>query len=1320
MNNNNSNNNFVFPVGGGVPPQHPAQGHSGPPLPLPPNLGQGQDDPSWRDFLRPEQRQTIDWYEIAPSERYHSRNYDPHQGVPIAENWRLSPMNPVTHDTVPTSGVSSIASDSIGVGHAPVPVVGAGPVVQAKKITLHVSTSTSLLNPVPQGALEPFHRRQLEDWNAGILAYGHSHHHLMERSRILKAQYDGWLAMEESLNSSVDNFQRLVRQIHGLDGVLETMRESSLSVSHLFSLVENAQAMPTSDFVEEETTQQMEARLLGSNNYVIRQVAASQAEIVRFANEEKLKIRSLRLQLGLLDVMDEMSNAFSMHNLNIQHQGPYAGFDLFAVLKAPGRANELSDMYHRPELAALEAEVQAKCAIVKANENELERRLYFHNMALDLATPKNGAQVKRLKSIESPIALQMFNTSSVCQVERLEIDLRRTDWIGEFWRIRSNQNVMPASLRYSMEMHQGANNNSNNEAMNAERCLEIGCEIVARNWRSLEEVTWRGSSCRGCFIREIDHECDRSKPCTLDVGPILQRVQEQEHAGQDWQQPREPAPSNFCQDEFAVSSPVLPPEQSRLVVLNLQDWRFTRTCLNSILESCPHLLSLELKQCILMRDAEAESEEAILPSSSSMANRNNSQRREVAPVFQHRGLRSLAISMSTLFTQQRQHSFYSILRGREKVGRDDEYLNDSDSEVESSTRFSPSNGQEGPIPDGASDSSFSTSSSYESIEHKPRTVTRSQVEAIDLLESSLFEHFPNLEHWKLTPGMENFRMVTWIGREVQRHCPNLNKLTIAPDAFVDSECTALLVRAFRPMPEHQLSTGLNSAIVNIPLREENDSDNIFLRGGYRLANGKGLKVFRAEEDLYGRALVKALMLHTSTLEVLDLDSSNEYWNLWPGQVDGEFVRTPRSHTASRRSGSVERLPQGPPLIIFQDAPVHYGHNGTLGPPPHASQVALVNGQGIGLGYGNQLHQNTSAVVGPNQGQPAPGFSALSPAPSTQSSDSDTASVYDEDEDEDAYQGPWVLRRPYSHLDALLQQCTRLRQVKLPRNEIDVMQAHMSYPWRSSSTLEELWISVHGLYCTTEIAQILNDIRAVPVRIFERLHDRYDNPEGVVPLAPRESGSTTDNYGANSFGNSFASSSQFQEYMDRNLYPEDHHVQDYEAHVADNENNGQGPEARVPTPPIPGTLRYQVIQLLRQFTRLRSIWIGEGLYLLPPRAQDEQWQLLQSNGPQEQVPTVIPDGYPTRRGSVDMSDMAYRSRLLKRIEIPLFRYSAKNHGRSKIFLASAPASKEYNSTVAYGILGEVPRNIGKMGLKRRRSENEFEHGLDNRNIRSKYM
>ncbi|KAF9202675.1 hypothetical protein BGZ49_007180 [Haplosporangium sp. Z 27] len=1310
-----------------------------------------KQDPAttWRNFLKPGQRHTIDWYDFAHTERFHSREYDPHQGVGLAERWRESRASPSLQGNSPGQGPISTdqalnpssqgldlsgqelsgqgSSDGIDDNSEPNYMTTLRSAEQNREVPTGVTTLTSLLNPIPQNALESFHRKQLESWNADLLSYKEAFCKLMDRSRSLKSQYDCWVLLEERLCSAVDCYQRLIHQNNELDNVLQTLREIGQSMRYMFALLSNTDATLREGLLG-ESSEEMEARLSGSNNEAMCQIITAQLEIARCSDEEKQKVQSLRNGLGLLDTIGGISGTFSEYNLSHPDRGPFAGYDLFSILKAKGRANQLSDQFHRPKLDVLEADAQRKRRIVKINEVRLDLSLYLFNLAMDIATPCNGAQVRYLNSIESPIALRMFNTPSVCQLEKLEVDFKRMDWPKQDWRMYPSRNVMSEPLISAMNAHQNASTNINMETV-VDRCLEVGNGILARNWRSLEELIWRGPCCYKCY-NGIKHNCDFRKPYRLDVDKIFEEIMAQVHVGQGSQQQQQQYFSGlsdiYANQEFLN---VYPPffGQSRLVVLSLNHWLFTRDCLTRILEFSPHLLSLSLTQCTMKGNA--KSEESIFggyPKGRGCGQGNT-------PVFQHRGLRVLAISISTLFTQERHSAFYGILDGQhpdDAIETDRLLSDDNDSENDSLSSYLVSDDEEEEEEESMENEALGHFSPPSPPKRRsgnsPRKVTPWQVEAIDSLESSLFEHFPNLEHWKLVPGMQNSLQVTWIGREVQRYCPNLNKLTIASDAFVDSECTAILVRSFRPMPPHQLSTGVNSAIYNIPLEEENDSDNISLLRGYRLANGKGLKVFRAEEELYGRALVKALLLHSSTLEVLDLDASNEYWNIWPGEIDGDHVRAPRRYDLDERARVDTIQSYTRPLQDNNVMPP------LPSPPLHASQVALVNGQGIGLGYGNQITPGTlttgTAHLYPNSAPHTP--LPMTQSPSIQSStahhpttlpplspppDSEP-SVFSDDDDEDAYQGPWVLRRPYSFLDTLLQQSTRLRQIKLPRNEVDIMQTLLTPNWQCASTLEELWISVHGLYNADDIAQIMRDMRAVEVTVFERLRDRYDNPEGVVPLSTKDTNNNDeddedeDDLDSNmpkepkgkDTRTTFTSHKKFQEYMDENLRYEDDDVDSEDI----TRQRDAVPASTNATLPIPGTLRYQVIQLLRQFTSLRYLWIGEGLYMLPPRV---------SNEPQNDT-TIEPDStgmlskipFSILQNGDEMALIAETDQFDTDFKMPLLGYPNMNYqdggGAGLTYVSgSLPSEIGFIAAGHFDTATQQQKYFERMALKRGQSE-----------------
>ncbi|KAF9110801.1 hypothetical protein BGX27_005870 [Mortierella sp. AM989] len=1351
---NNNNNNHPPPTtGSGTTPSQQDQSTTG-------TLGastfdQGQDLVLLRDYLHPDQRRTIDWSDYAAHERFHSQNYNPHQGVAAAVNWGQHPMMPRAQDTTPTRTQSSSVSSETGLNTDPGYSSNVRSVGPLQQNTTHVTSRTSILNPIPQNALEPFHRRDLEHWGTNVLAFNHALHTHENRSRFLASSLMRLRNIESRLCESVNRFQHHMEQYHSLECVLATLRESSLNVIDIF--IQLAEAGITSaedprggENAEGDTAAEMELRLLRWNNETVQHVLTMQQDTVRLANSERQRIQVWRNSLGLTNALPVFLTIFERYaqtqqqqqeQEQEQQQGQHP--EIFALLKAQGRADQIYEQHHRAELTALGIQAQSRLRLVKADEKELDRRMYLFYMALDLALPKNGAQVKRLLSIRSPIALQMFNTPSVCQVERLEIDFEKMDWDDEDWRMLHEEgvNAMSRTLFRLLEAQQ----RSSAETVSAQKFLDIGYNILARNLGALEKLNWKGPACQDCHYTVMQHICDIRKPYALDLDAIFKDVPTQGQERQEGQQPQGSTSHNWSYQELP---PVSLPTQSRLVILNLQFWKFTRSCLNRVIEFSPHLLSLELRDCTLLRD---------ISTSHTSDGRNNKYDRlqEPTSVFQHRGLRVLAISMTTLFTEERQQEFYEIFhppappsapapatRNPSRNNRcASDYEDDQDNDDDRSSSYSSSD--EG-APYEASHRSSSSSSnsvtSYSRFTPYPDYTTPEQFEAIDKLEPSLFQHFPNLEHWKITPGTENLRMMFWIGSEIRRYCPNLNKLTIAPSTFEESESPALFLRIFRPIPtdpEEFTAADLRGIAQNVMGKDKWEQGYLFGGLGYMLAHGKGLKMFRAEEGLYGRSVAKSLLLHTSTLEVLDLDLTNKFWNLWPGHADGvQHDGTHDVELGRGGQGEDEDDEQSNGATVMPTA----NTSGILLPPPqllphaispiHASQFALVNGQGIGLGYGNQLPQDRAnaspqslpTISASNPGQlPAPRHS-LSPLPLSEPS-------MDGDDDGDGYEGPWRVRRVSADLDRFFQQCHHLRQIKLPRNAIDISQHHSATVWNCASTLEELWVSIHGLSCSIEIAQIMKDINAVPVQKFKHMHDRYDNPEGVVPLPPKDLWNNGNNIDIN--GAKLESRSQLQEYFNRVIFHEGEsgHYSGIDGNdgeddegddASDNESEGAaGTQPREPArPPASGSRRYKIICLLRQLPRLRYIWIGDGLYQLPPRMPAESLKDLAYEGSQGQgsKATLIEPQFPHCRCSDDISENY--TGITREFEWPLMGHPSHKSGISVLTSTLSPTFDKRTGNSSN--LGNVLKQFRAQGLKRGRSGSEAFEFPNERNVKAKHM
>jgi hypothetical protein len=225
-------------------------------------------------------------------------------------------------------------------------------------------------------------------------------------------------------------------------------------------------------------------------------------------------------------------------------------------------------------------------------------------------------------------------------------------------------------------------------------------------------------------------------------------------------------------------------------------------------------------------------------------------------------------------------------------------------------------------------------------------------------------------------------------------------------------------------------------------------------------------------------------------------------------------------------------------------------------------------------------------------------------------------------------GQWYLRDCSLEFDALLSQLACIRQLKAPRNTIDVWKFGRLPSWECALTLEELYISVKDLYNPLHIANTLLISGANPVKVFKKMRDVYDSSEGIVPLAPevekpyRESTQLdmTDNDDI-----SIDSHSQLQEYMEKVL----HHEGDLDLENENNkgsrlDQNSFSAPWIYHAPPTLDLLQNTVPQFLHRFNNLRYIWVGDGLYEFPSRKSAESSGInVQSQGETSIYQEVIP-------------------------------------------------------------------------------------------------
>ncbi|KAF9432391.1 hypothetical protein BGZ76_010879 [Entomortierella beljakovae] len=1148
---------------------------------------ENQNTPFEWKFLLPDQRRTIDWSRYSKYETFHSRNYNPHQGIPHAILWSkymaipsiTSAIDDGTETNYEGRENSIWSPETLNALRRPPLEYGAPRSVNR----------TSISNPTPISALEPFHAKDLEDWNTNLVDYVSSYNNRSICFRGMLDDSEKWRLAETRLNESVDRFKILLEGIDTADDLMEDSDQISNTVRSLFSFTGESDSYQNDTLGSQDLSMAAKSILSDCVRASI-QIFDIKVGLKDEVNAVIQTIHNTRRVLYLDGIFKDIPDTYEAFQDGYLIQGPYAGLSISDALKSNGRPSYLTNLIFIPRLGILDSNTRLRLNTVKANEDELEERLYLFHIAADLSILENGVKVKYVKSIKTPIALQSLNTSSVCCVRRLEVDFERVGWSGEYWRTSPEKYSMPAGLKYQMENQENSDADVFFEEMTIEKCLDTGHQIVSRNISTLEDLSWNGPICQGCFFKN-GHDSDHVGAHSLDIGDVFRKALMKEAT----ESKLSPLHTSTKSDLQHLTPPPLlsTTNCSRLAILSLSSWSFTRSSLIMILEFCPHLISLEMQKCLL-EDRQVSAGTASIPTSSTASETGTNL--DNVPAFQHRGLRVLITSMSTLFSQARREAFYDVLNNSAKRTEDTSIHHEESQPPEEKD-------------DLASDrSSYRKSTTPEPYDKDslpgPNMITQSQAELIELLEPSILHLFPNLEHWKLAPGFDNSRLVPWIGTEIQKYCPNLNKLTVLEAALPDPETTALLVRIFRPMSVNPAESNSPAANPRIPLDEENDPENLLVRKGYRLAQGKGLKLFRSEERMYSLSLIRSLILHSSSLEILDLDASDEYWNMFQGQRDGLFDPLPL------RSGLSD---YGSDIGLNDDTV-------NLTDPELLESWLHLTVDERGYEADNEIDTKSYGVrrSQPIPDRPASFASAISPAPSTLLPFEESYDVRGVDE------GPRCLRQSSPDLDTLLRQLTRVRHLKLPRNIVDTSDTLFNPYWQCAGSLEELWLSFKSLDHHSEISQIMKDIGATPVKKFWKMTDSYDNPEGISPLPVggfnnQEEGDEFIRYELAYDNTSIESSHQLQEYMNRILYHEGE--EGYIATKSSRDENKDKVRERGQTGNCSArlgclerkALRSQVMNFLVQFNRLRYVWIGDGLYQLPPKVLQALWEISSDNG-----------------------------------------------------------------------------------------------------------
>ncbi|KAI1310788.1 hypothetical protein EDD11_003665 [Mortierella claussenii] len=782
--------------------------------------------------------------------------------------------------------------------------------------------------------------------------------------------------------------------------------------------------------------------------------------------------------------------------------------------------------------------------------------------------------------------------------------------------------------------------------------IRRGRRVLARNLATLEKC---GGMADEDPLSNYQHNLDDLHLFPLNARAIMDAFTAEQISQFDHQPPQQQL---LLLPDF--STPLLIPVQApptTLVLLKLSRWSVSRSDFQTLLERSPHLVLLELKKCVVHRDQSVD-----------------------GPIFKHAGLRHLAISMDTLFTRQRHSDFLNMLHPSHLPCDSDDSEQDinDDNESPDLTVSNDSNitvpiTSAGPSaiitehssilsgagsPGGTTSTTISMISSDSSDDglyyintHRPsgpRDVSQSHLHELHHnLEQSLFEHFPNLEHWKVLhtkPPAEDY--IPWIGAQIRAHCSRLNKLTLDKFSGLGKLHAALLVRVMRPaeslLPEFRDSAAVDSDASQAAFAStamgpidgvdpENQMPAAIDRGGYLLGNGCGLKLFRADYDsTFGTPLIHALRLHANTLEVLEFDETDRHWRL--DRTEG-YNETPPPHESGDQDDDFEM--------------------------PHAANFALVNGPGHGLGYGEFHPLNIGQPPAPpaihlqpvENSPPLPPFNLPAPAwhhrpqgglpsplptppPFLDNDFNDDDDDHgdndgddddnDEEEEEDVNQigdegsetdEDGLENDPQHAIDRnmhriLLPHLKRLRHLKLPSAILNIEAIHGTplYSWLSAGTLEECWIHINNLQDHL-IPLVMHALEAVRVLTYYKHADPCDSEEGIVFVpGPQElDQDVQESQQGGLLLQHYVPWTALQQYLDRFLgktlgesdpelaYRELSSLPIEHVHFGD-------------LNPVQQNLVSRTIRFLRQFSRLRYVWVGNGLYKLkPPHVPDAALQ-----------------------------------------------------------------------------------------------------------------
>ncbi|KAG0231192.1 hypothetical protein BGX31_005617 [Mortierella sp. GBA43] len=546
-------------------------------------------------------RDAFNWTNYAHMERYHTLDYNPRQDHTLYQAR-------TTQDNGPSSRMPEARGSSM----------------YNTNVTPWMQEVISLGNPSAVRALEPFHYYDLVEFDARYHVYNHwkmECEKLSIRRNECKLQLEG---EAELLRSSIQQYKEMVGSINSLEAQLSTLSDVEAR-----SECENQ----INAFKDKLTRQEADIRTLRDG--------------LQFPLPLFPDTKPPDLDAGELSFLEDPSDETAYeHFIELYERRPEMITEHEYAATTRGYESELEWMKHRAELDRM----------------DLDARMQLYTMAHQVASSDIGKGIRRLKKLASPISLEVFNTDNVCHLQRLSIDSKRMGWretdVHPEWRMNASKNAMPEKLKENMKRWHQLTELATRTSVGSTRLppppqrlanpryIDNAMLIISRNLETLEHLRWTGPGCR-CADNPMDpgqHECDPAEPPVLDCNEIISRHDEETNKRR-LGNPLDPGSSavnisnDYDQrDSFSNDGGLLGIHgnvSSNLVVLCLDSWTILRSGLRSLLERCPCLIALSLRNCILT-DIDASVQDRC---------------------FQHDGLRSLTASFTTMYSREHRERF---------------------------------------------------------------------------------------------------------------------------------------------------------------------------------------------------------------------------------------------------------------------------------------------------------------------------------------------------------------------------------------------------------------------------------------------------------------------------------------------------------------------------------------------------------------------------------------------------------------------------------------------------------------------------------------